>query len=202
MEAYSYLSLCEESMLHLVRSDPSADRPEWRPYVFSRHPLAVAYRYSAGGYSFAGLLLLLFADRMRSYDAGVWWCALGMALVVQGAVAYLGDVQSWGRPSVWKQLDPLLASTLFLAFGPWLGARSLLGHFVVPRSTLSLWLAGCALALFAKAKAAQASRRAAPRLEEMLAWHTLWHALPFLAVFCILDLAFMLTFAGSEFARA
>ena len=68
----------------------SADRPEWRPYVFSRHPLAVAYRYSAGGYSFAGLLLLLFADRMRSYDAGVWWCALGMALVSPPLVMQLG----------------------------------------------------------------------------------------------------------------
>ena len=78
----------------LFHGDPTADRLEWRPVVYSSRPIAIAYRYSAFGYSIAGLMCVLFADRLRRYDSGFWWCALGYALVVQGVVAYMSDVVS------------------------------------------------------------------------------------------------------------
>jgi predicted membrane channel-forming protein YqfA (hemolysin III family) len=176
--------------------NPTADRLEWRPIVYSSKPLAVIYRLSAFFYCIAGGLCMLYAERLRRYDNGFWWCGLGSLLVVQGVIAYMSDVVSWGRHhSVWRSIDPIMASMLFVAFGPGICTRAALGLFVLPASTLSIWSIGCVLALFCKSMGAQASHRATCCVDEMMLWHTGWHLLPLVAAFCILDLAFGLTSA-------
>lgn len=164
---------------------------EWRPYVFSSRPIAVVYRLSPLGYSVAGMLCVLYADRLRRYDTGFWWCVLGLALVAQGVVAYCSDVISWGQHhSVWRVIDPKMASLLFCFFGPGLGTRAALGLFVVPETTIGIWLGACVLACFCKSMGAQASYRPTCCVEEMLLWHIGWHMLPLVAAFCILDLSY------------
>ena len=187
------------SLLQRVfHGEPTADRPEWRPIVFSATPLAIAYRYSAFGYSLAGAMCVLYDIRLRKYDAGFWWTTLGTALIAQGIVAYMSDTISWGRhDSMWRTIDPKMASILFILFGPGLGARAALGLFTVPFSTISIWLGACVLALFCKAMGSRASYKETCCCEELMLWHTGWHSLPFAAAFCILDLALGITHANT-----
>ena len=175
--------------------DPHADRPEWRHIVHGSSAIAVAYRVSSFGYSIAGVLLMMYAERLQRFDAGFWWYALGMALFAQGVISYMSDVYSWGRQhSIWRAIDPKMASILFIFFGPCLGSRAALGYFQVPPSTIAIWLLSCVGALVCKAMGARASRSKGSSCEELMLWHTGWHVLPFVAAFCILDLAFVWTF--------
>ena len=185
------------SLLQRVfHGEPTADKIEWRSIVYSSTPLAILYRYSAFGYSVAGAMCVLYDSELRRYDAGVWWSTLGSALVVQGIVAYMSDVVSWGRHhSVWRAVDPKMASILFVVFGPGLGTRAALGLFVVPPTTISIWLGACVLALICKSMGARASYKPTCCCEELMLWHTGWHLLPLVAAFCVLDLAKGITHA-------
>ena len=175
----------------LCHGKHGSDKLEWRPYVFSSAPIAVVYRLSALGYCVPGALCVFCAEHLRRYDSGFWWCMLGLALVAQGIVAYLSDVVAWGQDrSVWKEIDPKMASVLFVFFGPGLGARAALGLFVVPSTTIGIWLGACVLACFCKSMGAQASYRQSCCVEEVLLWHIGWHLLPLVAAFCVLDLTF------------
>ena len=187
-------------MSFLVHYDPTADRPEWRHVVYSSTPLAIIYRLSCFGYSIVGALLIIYAEPLSHCDAGFWWSVLGAALLLQGVASYMNDVVSWGRPSVWKSIDPKMASTLFLLAGPLLGVRSAMGLFSTPSSssTIRIWLTGCAFSFLCKCMGARASWRGRgggldSSCEELMGWHVGWHGLPVFAVFCILDLAYGFT---------
>ena len=177
---------------------PTADKLEWRPIVLGSTTLAIAYRYSAFGYSLAGAMCMVYDSSLRTYDAGFWWSTLGAALIVQGFVAYMSDVVSWGySDTIWRWVDPKMASILFVFFGPGLAMRGALGLFAVPSSTISIWLVACIVALFCKTMGARATYRESCRCEELMLWHTGWHSLPFVAAFCVLDLAFGITHAAT-----
>ena len=119
------------SLQQLFHGKHDADKMEWRPYVFSSRPIAVVYRLSPLGYSVAGMLCVLYADRLRRYDTGFWWCVLGLALVAQGDVAYCSDVISWGQHhSVCRVIDPRWPAFYFASWTwPWhtRGVRTLRG---------------------------------------------------------------------------
>lgn len=163
-------------------------------------PCPVADRISPFGYSLAGTLLIVHAECMRGYDAGCWWALMGFALVVQGVVSYASDVAGWGHHDcLARRIDPMMASVLFVFFGPVLGARSALGLFAIPASTIGIWLVGCVLALGCRCMGARASRRGRggaldASCSEIMGWHVGWHALPLVACFCVLDLVHVWTF--------
>lgn len=196
----------------VVYADPNGSRPEWRAIVYSHRLVPVAYRISGFGYSLAGATIIYQCEKLRAYDEGFLWSVLGACLVLQGPVSYMSDVWSWGRhdmwSTIWTRLDPLMASTLFVICTAVIGYRAALGLFAVPISTISIWNAGSVIALVSKAMAARCSRRFVPecdepgcvspisaaQCEEILAWHTMWHSLPVVATFCVLDLALGWTF--------
>ena len=68
----------------------------------------VSYQASCFLYSVAGITMLTVAyDALCLHSPDYYWRVLGLLLLLQGPVSYLGDVVSWGVESAYKTLDTL-----------------------------------------------------------------------------------------------
>jgi hypothetical protein len=187
-----FLTRAIESATTVFLSPAGADRAEWRPVIFSNRPLPIFYRASSWGYSVVGALLIIFAEQMRACDEGFWWRTVGAGLLVQGFLSYQSDVAMWGRHDaearIWKLIDPLLASTLTVMVGPVICSRMALGVFTLPEELKHTWTLGVVMAIASKLMGARAARSPDVECETILLWHCGWHALPLVAVYCILGI--------------
>eukprot|EP01052_Picozoa_sp_SAG31_P035360 SAG31_NODE_4256_length_3414_cov_2.193665_3_plen_200_part_00 len=98
---------CAPLLLHSgsFSGGADADRPEWRPIVYSWSPLPVLYRVSPFFYSVSGAAMIYEQETLSVCDPWFPWASFGAALMVQGPVSYMADVWAWGRPSIWKTID-------------------------------------------------------------------------------------------------
>ena len=97
---------------------------------------------------------------------------MGAAIVLNGLLSYMGDTQTWGRPSCWKTADILLATTnTALQFV--LVLLHVLGPMSFPRDMVCVFTASLLLALYCKRRAGRAF--ANRERDAYLRWHTAWH---------------------------
>ena len=97
---------------------------------------------------------------------------MGGAIVLNGLLSYMGDTQTWGRPSCWKTADILLATTnTALQFV--LVLLHTLGPMSFPRDMVCVFTASLLLALYCKRRAGRAF--ANRERDAYLRWHTAWH---------------------------
>jgi len=86
-----------------------AEPRRWRPAV----DCAWWYRASPLAFSLLGVHTLCSQHLLTPFAAWFPWRTLGVQSLLQGPLSYMADVGTWGRRSVWKQLDCLSACILF-----------------------------------------------------------------------------------------
>lgn len=105
---------------------------------------------------------------------------MGLMIFSNGFFSYMADVETWGRPSIWKPLDRLLATTNSLLQIAIVATGSL-GGATFPPLPVGVLGVSVALALACKQRAAAAYRRG--DCASYLRWHAAWHyTLPFGAI--------------------
>lgn len=173
-------------------SPEGADKPEWRPIVFSNRTIPLIYRISSWGFSGVGALILMFINALRMCDSGFWWRTVGTGLSVQGGLSYMADVYTWGRRDrvsrMWKSLDTLSAGALTCICGPVVCCRMSLGLFGVDADITYYWIICVVFALTSKVMGARAARNKNTSCECVLLWHCGWHALPWFGMLCVVGM--------------
>lgn len=135
----------------------------------------LAYRASCFLYSVAGVVMLTVAyDALRLHSPGYYWRVLGILLLFQGPVSYMGDVVCWGVESAWKTVDIFFASGALTALcGPGVICWHLAGRSTFPMWTMAVYAVGIAGGCAAKFLGARRLREGRPRA--FILYHTLWH---------------------------
>ena len=165
--------------------------PEWR----SRVEEAWWYRSSSFAYCAAGGVTLLRPEPLERHMAFPWR-VMGMSVFANGFASYMADVETWGRPSPWKAIDRLLATTNSLIQVA-IVVMACTTDATFPWPSPTILGTGVLIALACKRRAALALRDG--DCEAYLRWHAAWHyTLPLGAIVgqCWLHRACDWTWAG------
>jgi len=137
------------------------------------------YQASCFAYCVAGGLLLLRPEPLERHMLFPWRC-MGISVFVNGFTSYMSDVETWGRPSVWKATDLLLATTnSLLQIG--IVIVSFLSDATFPLESVGCLATGVLIALACKQRSATAMRNG--HCDAYLRWHAAWHySLPTFAI--------------------
>lgn len=156
-------------------------------------PPAFLSVYGLSSWTFAALGIWIFLRFDKPLFPGMFFEAA--LCILQSVTSFGCDVQSFGRASIWKPLDRLMASffTLWqvLKFF-WLGQT---------RRERLMWGMAISVALYCFYQAQAALRtRPKPDFRAFLRWHSLWHlSLPLgAAIWCELRCARLLLQSGSD----
>ena len=144
--------------------------PEWRERVQS----TVWYYASPFAYCVAGGLLVVRPEPLeRGLPLFPWRCT-GFAVVCNGFMSFMADVETWGRESHWQTADRVLAivNTLLQAG---VVVMSCLGYSNFPIESPVCLGSGVVLALVCKQRSAAAFRRG--DCDAFVRWHSAWHLL-------------------------
>lgn len=170
---------------------------EWRESVVTSR----WYTLSCFSYSFAGAVLLfvcLFSPSRASRLPSLWsgdnhvvYRLLSLLLLLNGVLSYMADVETWGRKSVWKELD-VACSTTNLLLQVAIGMR--FAHEQTSKRgfqrgnesrILLLHVAGIVLSLVAKRRSVLCAQQG--DVDGFLLWHGMWHyTLPLTATLSLL----------------
>ena len=157
-----------DGLLARLGFEPGSDEPpEWRP----ADEQSRAYCASCFAYCAAGGLLLLRPEPLERHMSFPWR-PMGLMIFANGFFSYMADVECWGRPSSWKAVDRLVATTnTLLQFA--LVLLHLLGPMSFPRDMVSVFTVSLLVAVACKRRAALALQRR--DRDAYLRWHTAWH---------------------------
>lgn len=169
----------------------------WAPSVRA----AWWYRWSSFTYCWLGLFTLFRCDRdapLSQYESDWYpWHAVGLVCCVVGLTSYMADTYTWGRLSLWKNVDRLVACLLYL-FGLSMAGFQIFGVFAFPTSVTVFFTANLFVGLWCKTKSAAALVR--NEEQHYFVWHTAWHvSIPTACIICLswLDWLAMLGRAGT-----
>ena len=144
--------------------------PEWRERVQS----TVWYYASPFAYCVAGGLLVVRPEPLeRGLPLFPWRCT-GFAVVCNGFMSFMADVEMWGRESRWQTADRVLAivNTMLQAG---VVVMSCMGYSNFPIESPVCLGSGVVLALVCKQRSAAAFRRG--DCDAFVRWHSAWHLL-------------------------
>ena len=164
-------------LVRLGLAGPTSDcsEPDWR----SRVQEAWWYQASSFAYCVAGGVTLLQPEPLARHMVFPWR-AMGLAVVINGFASYMADVETWGRPSAWKSVDRLLATSNSLVQIA-IVTLAFLTDATFPWPSPTILGSGVLIALLCKRRAAAAMRDG--DCDAYLRWHAAWHyALPIGAV--------------------
>lgn len=166
---------CLSSLERCGFASEGAEPAEWRAHVNA----SPAYMLSCFAYCAAGGLTLLKPEPLERHMLFPWRF-MGLMVFSNGFFSYMADVESWGRPSIWKALDRLLA-TLNSLIQIAIVVAGLAGNATFPWQSPAILGTGVVLALLCKHRATAAfSRR---DCSAYLCWHAAWHyTLPLFAI--------------------
>ena len=130
------------------------------------------YRASPFAFCAAGGLLVLRPEPLeRGLPLFPWRCT-GLAIVINGFASFMGDVETWGRPSAWKFADRVMATTntVLQILVVVLGCS---GYAKFPVESVACLGTGVGVGLFCKHRGSVAFERG--DCEAFLRWHSAWH---------------------------
>lgn len=141
--------------------------PDWHARVQE----AWWYRISCFMYCVAGGVTLLRPEPLERHMVFPWR-VMGLSVFFNGFASYMADVETWGRPSVWKAIDLVFAtSNSLMQIG--IVATAAFGGATFPWPSPAFLGAGVAIALVCKQRAAAAMRDG--NCDAFLRWHAAWH---------------------------
>lgn len=147
------------------------------------------YKLSCFSYTALGIQILLMRSTLQQYYHGWFFTFTGLQMVVQGGLAYMADVHTFGRFSFWKVADA--ASAIVGSFlGLILPVLTGFGVMGFPTPVMGLWATCMAAGLLAKVQGGALLRQGKVSTElsalPFLRWHALWHMLPVGLMMCLL----------------
>ena len=156
-------------------SSVGAEPAEWRAQV-DASPI---YMLSCFAYCAAGGVTVLKPEPLERHMLFPWRF-MGLMIFANGFFSYMSDVETWGRPSIWKPMDRLLA-TLNCLIQVAIVAIAASGKATFPWQSPAILGTGVVLALMCKQRAAASFRRR--DCGAYLFWHAAWHyTLPLFAI--------------------
>ena len=141
--------------------------PEWQ----SRVDEAWWYQVSSFAYCAAGSVTLLRPEPLERHMAFPWR-VMGVAVFANGFASYMADVETWGRPSPWKGIDRLLATTNSLIQVA-IVVLAFCTDATFPWQSPAILGTGVLTGLACKRRAATALRDG--DCDAYLRWHAAWH---------------------------
>lgn len=164
------------ALLTCIGLAPTCSEPaEWRPRVEA----SPVYMLSCFAYCAAGGLTVLKPEPLERHMLFPWRF-MGLMVFANGFFSYMSDVETWGRPSIWKPLDRMLA-TLNSLIQMAIVAIAASGSASFPWESPAVLGTGVLLALVCKQRAAAAMSRL--DCDAYLMWHAAWHyTLPLFAI--------------------
>ena len=165
-------ALASDGELTIVASDECDDDDDLFPEWHDRVDACFWYRASPFAYCVAGGLLVVRPEPLeRGLPLFPWRCT-GLAVVCNGFLSFMADVQTWGRRSAWKTADRVIA-TVNTLLQVAVVVLCCMGYSNFPIESPLCLGTGVALALVCKQRSAAALRRG--DCDAYLLWHSAWH---------------------------